>query len=52
LSSLIKYTKNFCHNNPDIIFTRADKGNTMVVFNKNTYINIKYINIKYININI
>jgi len=35
---MLKSTREFVHNNPEIIFTRADKGNATVVLNKNTYI--------------
>jgi len=35
---MLKSTREFVRNNPDIIFTRADKGNATVVLNKNTYI--------------
>jgi len=38
LTSLTYYTKNFIHKNPEIIFTRADKGNITVALNKNNYI--------------
>jgi len=38
LSYLSNYTKNFCQNNPEVIFTRADKGNITVALNKNNYI--------------
>jgi len=37
LSSLEKSTNSFCKNNPDIIFTRADKGNVTVALNKTVY---------------
>jgi len=37
LSSLEKLTNSFCKNNPDIIFTRADKGNVTVALNKEVY---------------
>jgi len=36
---LMKLTTSFCKNNPDIIFTRADKGNVTVALKKDTYIN-------------
>jgi len=36
--SMLKSTKEFIRNNPDILFTRADKGNATVVLNTNTYI--------------
>jgi len=39
LTFLTNYTKNFCLRNPEIIFTRADKGNITVALNKNNYIN-------------
>jgi len=35
--SMVKFTIEFMHNNPDIIF-RADKGNVTVALNKNVYI--------------
>jgi len=38
ISYMLKSTREFVHNNPEIIFTRADKGNATVVLNKNTYI--------------
>jgi len=38
LTSLTNHTKNFVHKNPEIIFTRADKGNITVALNKNNYI--------------
>jgi len=37
LTSLTNSTKNFCQKNPEIIFTRADKGNITVALNKNDY---------------
>jgi len=37
--SLVNYTRRFCHKNPNVIFTRADKGNTTIAFNKVKYIN-------------
>lgn len=33
-----KATELFCSKNPNVIFTRADKGNTTVAFNKIEYI--------------
>jgi len=39
LTSLTNYTKKFCQENPEVIFTRADKGSiTLVALNKNDYI--------------
>jgi len=38
LTSLTNYTKKFVCENPEIIFTRADKGNITVALNKNDYI--------------
>jgi len=38
LSSLIKTTKQFIKNHPNLLFTRADKGNTTVALDKNDYI--------------
>ncbi|KAG5344029.1 GTD2A protein, partial [Acromyrmex charruanus] len=38
LTHLVRDTKQFCTNNLDIIFTKADKGNITVALNKNTYI--------------
>jgi len=35
---LKKLTTSFCKNNPNIIFTRADKGNITVALKKDTYI--------------
>jgi len=35
---MLKSTREFVHNNTDIIFTKADKGNATVVLNKSTYI--------------
>jgi len=37
LISSLKYTTKFYGNNPDVIFTRADKGNITVALNINTY---------------
>jgi len=37
LISLLNYTINFHQKNPEIIFTRADKGNITVALNKNNY---------------
>jgi len=34
---MVKSTVEFTHNNPDIIFTRADKGNVTVALERNTY---------------
>jgi len=39
VTSSINHTRKFCHKNPNIIFTRADKGNTTIALNKITYIN-------------
>jgi len=39
LLRLFKITKQFCLNNPGIIFTRADKGNITVALDKITYFN-------------
>jgi len=39
LIGLNKVTINFCKNNPDVIFTRADKGNVTVVIDKIEYLN-------------
>jgi len=36
---LKKLTTSFCKNNPNIIFTRADKGNVTVALKKDIYIN-------------
>jgi len=38
IKSLINYTKQFCQNNPKVIFTRADKGNITVALNRDSYI--------------
>ncbi|XP_077273242.1 uncharacterized protein LOC143903487 [Temnothorax americanus] len=38
LLTMYKITQRFCKNNPDIIFTRADKGNITVAMNKEYYI--------------
>jgi hypothetical protein len=38
LDSLYKNALNFCRLNPDVIFTRADKGNVTVSLDKNTYL--------------
>jgi len=38
ISSMLKSTREFVRNNPDIIFTRTDKGNATVILNKSTYI--------------
>lgn len=34
----LRTTKKFIKNHPEILFIRADKGNTTVVLNKNEYI--------------
>jgi len=39
LISLKNSTLRFCKNNPNIIFTRADKGNVTVAVNREEYIN-------------
>jgi len=39
LTELMKSCTSFIHNNPNIIVTRADKGNTTVVLNRLKYIN-------------
>jgi len=36
--SMVKSTTEFMQKNPDVIFTRADKGNVTVALNKNVYI--------------
>jgi len=36
---MIDSTAEFTHNNPDVIFTRADKGSVTVALNKRVYIN-------------
>lgn len=38
LISCLKRTKEFIKEQPNVLFTRADKGNTTVVLNKNDYI--------------
>jgi len=38
LSCLIKTTKHFIKNHPNVIFTRADKGNITVALDRNDYI--------------
>jgi len=38
LDSLYKKTLSFCRSNPDVIFTRADKGNVTVTLDKNMYL--------------
>jgi len=38
ISHMLKSTREFIHNNTNIIFTKADKGNATVVLNKSTYI--------------
>jgi len=35
---MINSTSEFMHNNPEVIFTRADKGSVIVALNKNVYI--------------
>jgi len=37
--NLKKTCNQFIKNNPQIIFTRADKGNTTVILERNEYIN-------------
>lgn len=37
LINMHKCTKKFCHDNPDILFTRADKGNVTVAMTKKYY---------------
>jgi len=37
INSLLNTTIQFCKNNPDIIFTRADKGNVTVALDKTSY---------------
>jgi len=39
LLNLTKQAKQFLHNNPNIILTKADKGNITVALDKNTYTN-------------
>jgi len=39
LLKLHKFTTKFCHDNPNILFTRADKGNVIVAMTKEYYIN-------------
>jgi len=36
--SAVSATKRFIKNNPDILFTRADKSNTVIALDKNDYI--------------
>jgi len=36
--SAVSATKRFLNNNPDVLFTRADKGNSVVALDKNDYI--------------
>jgi len=36
---MVNSTVEFTHNNPDVIFTRADKGSVKVALNKNVYFN-------------
>jgi len=38
LITAAKTTKNFIKNNPDILFTRADKGNTVVALDRSDYV--------------
>lgn len=38
LFAMEKETLKFCHNNPNIIYTRADKGNVTVALNKSDYV--------------
>jgi len=37
--NLVKTTNKFIKNNPNLIYTRADKGNITVTLNKSDYIN-------------
>jgi len=37
ITSAVCYTKKFVKNNLNILFTRADKGNTVVALNRNEY---------------
>lgn len=39
LSKLVKRTKEFLFHHPDILITKADKGNTTVTLDKNDYFN-------------
>jgi len=39
LSSLLSITKSFTKQHSEILFTKADKGNTTVILNKDDYIN-------------
>jgi len=39
ISSLFSTTKSFTRAHPEIFFTKADKGNTTVIFNRDDYIN-------------
>jgi len=39
LFSLLSITKSFTKQHPEILFTKADKGNTTVILNKDEYIN-------------
>jgi len=34
----VSATKRFCREHPELIFTRADQGNTMMVLNRNDYL--------------
>jgi len=38
LISLLNYTTNFYRKNPDVIFTRANKGNITIALDRNAYI--------------
>jgi len=38
IQHLLKSTKKFIEEHPDILFTRADKGNITVALNRNLYI--------------
>lgn len=35
---MLKSTKDFCKNNPNILFTKADKGNVTEALNKEVYL--------------
>ncbi|XP_018361286.1 PREDICTED: uncharacterized protein LOC108760014 [Trachymyrmex cornetzi] len=37
INSMLKFTTNWCKNNDDIIFTRADKGNSTVALDRSYY---------------
>ncbi|XP_011858662.1 PREDICTED: uncharacterized protein LOC105556190 [Vollenhovia emeryi] len=39
LKHMVDSTTTFCKTNPDILFTRADKGNVTVAIEKNLYVN-------------